>query len=225
MRILFVRHGNPNYAIDRLTELGHVQAEACAVRLSGEGIARIFSSTYGRAHETATHTAEKCGLSVELCDFIKELDWSSVDGEPIFLDGHPWFCSAEYVKENRSLIDYSWESDPYFAKSKTPESFKRVQEGLDAWLESLGFKREGYYYRTIAENSATVAMFCHGGSFAAAFSHLFNLPAPFAFRAVPLHQSGVVEITINGKLGELVTPQLGTSYSIRHLTDNKIEIT
>jgi len=59
MRILFVRHGNPNYELDALTELGHKQADACAERLSHEGIERIFSSTCGRALETAAYTAKK----------------------------------------------------------------------------------------------------------------------------------------------------------------------
>ena len=68
-------------------------------------------------------------------------------------------------------------------------------------------------------------MFCHGGAFAAAFSHLFNLPAPFAFRCVPLNQSGVVEITLGGEVGDLVPVQLGTSYGISHLREAGIEIT
>jgi len=33
MRIIFVRHGHPNYEKDCLTELGHRQAEAAAQRL------------------------------------------------------------------------------------------------------------------------------------------------------------------------------------------------
>ena len=225
MRILFVRHGNPNYELDVLTELGHKQAEACAERLRTEGIEKIFSSTCGRALETAAHTAEKYGLDVVHCDFIREISWASKDGTPIFQNGHPWFCSMEYVKENRSLIDPDWENDPLYSKSNTPDSFRKVAAGLDGWMESLGYKREGYYYRVVEKKYNTVAMFCHGGAFAAAFSHLFNLPAPFAFRCVPLNQTGVVEITLGDEVGELVPVQLGTSYGISHLRKEGIEIT
>lgn len=38
MRLILVRHGHPNYEIDCLTELGHLQAEAAAERLCSEGI-------------------------------------------------------------------------------------------------------------------------------------------------------------------------------------------
>ena len=43
MRIIFVRHGHPNYRKDCLTELGHLQAKAAAKRLKEEGIETIES--------------------------------------------------------------------------------------------------------------------------------------------------------------------------------------
>ena len=53
MRIVLVRHGKPDYATDSLTELGKLQAEATAPRLMREGISEIYSSTMGRALQTA----------------------------------------------------------------------------------------------------------------------------------------------------------------------------
>ena len=59
MRIIFVRHGHPNYRQDCLTELGHLHAKAAAERLCEEKIDMIYSSTCGRAFETAEHIAQK----------------------------------------------------------------------------------------------------------------------------------------------------------------------
>ena len=53
MRIVFVRHGEPDYANDCLTAVGKVQAEQAALRLREEGIEEIWSSPLGRAAETA----------------------------------------------------------------------------------------------------------------------------------------------------------------------------
>ena len=64
MRIIFVRHGHPNYEKDCLTELGHRHAEAAALRLRNEGVERIYSSTCGRAFETAQHLGDLIGLPV-----------------------------------------------------------------------------------------------------------------------------------------------------------------
>ena len=41
MRIVFVRHGYPDYKRDCLTEVGHLHAEAAAVRLAEEPFTRI----------------------------------------------------------------------------------------------------------------------------------------------------------------------------------------
>ena len=41
MRIIFVRHGEPDYAHDCLTEMGKLQAVAAAERLRNEGIEEI----------------------------------------------------------------------------------------------------------------------------------------------------------------------------------------
>ena len=73
MKIYFVRHGHPDYKKDCLTELGHLQAEAAAKRLENSGIVSVFSSTKGRAFETAEHTAKKLGLEVIPCDFMREI--------------------------------------------------------------------------------------------------------------------------------------------------------
>ena len=53
MRIVFVRHGEPDYARDCLTENGKIQAALAAERLREEGIEEIYSSPLGRAAETA----------------------------------------------------------------------------------------------------------------------------------------------------------------------------
>ena len=87
MRIVFVRHGHPNYEKDCLTELGHRQAAAAAERLRHEGVEKIYSSTCGRAFETAQHLGDVIGLPVEGCDFMREISWGDVDGKP-YENGH-----------------------------------------------------------------------------------------------------------------------------------------
>ena len=68
MRIIFVRHGEPDYANDCLTEQGRLQAREAAKRLLGEGIEEIYSSPLGRAAETAAATAEVLKLPVKTLD-------------------------------------------------------------------------------------------------------------------------------------------------------------
>ena len=75
MRIIFVRHGEPDYARDRLTEVGRAQAAAAAERLAGEGISEIYASPCGRASETASYAAKRLGLPVTILDYMHEISW------------------------------------------------------------------------------------------------------------------------------------------------------
>ena len=147
MRIYFIRHGHPNYALDCLTEIGCLQAEACAERLKDAGIQKIFSSSQGRAKETAEHTARKLGLAVESVDFIRELAWGSKTEEPIFKDGHPWFVVDDMVLKGENILDRNWEETDRFSSSVVGERVKTVTGGLDEWLRTLGYEREGNFYR------------------------------------------------------------------------------
>ena len=71
MRIVFVRHGHPDYKLDCLTELGHAHAEAAAKRLADERPVAIYASTMGRAQQTARHIADKLGMDIIPVDFIE----------------------------------------------------------------------------------------------------------------------------------------------------------
>ena len=53
MLLYIVRHGDPDYANDCLTERGKLQAEAVGRRIFDAGVNVIYSSPMGRARQTA----------------------------------------------------------------------------------------------------------------------------------------------------------------------------
>ena len=63
MRLIFIRHGDPDYDLDVLTELGHEQAKKAARRLLCENIDAVYASTHGRAWQTAEAFTELSGIS------------------------------------------------------------------------------------------------------------------------------------------------------------------
>ena len=93
MRLIFVRHGEPDYINDCLTENGVVQAKSTALRLKEEPITAIYSSPMGRAKQTASFTAQDHGLDINVLDFMHEINWGITDekkeqGE-LKYEGHP----------------------------------------------------------------------------------------------------------------------------------------
>ena len=217
MKIYFVRHGHPDYKNDCLTEIGHKQAQAAAKRLAGSKITEVYSSTKGRAMETAEYTAKQLGLEVVPCDFIREISWKSIDGEPIPENGHPWRIADLWVSENKSLKDDDWQTKEPYSKSVVVDYDKSVSAGIDEWLEELGYKREGEYYRVIGENTnKNVAMFSHGGSSSVALAHMLNIPLPLFFGAFRLGFTAITVIKLPDTVGELCCPQLRLFNDVAH---------
>ena len=72
MFLYYVRHGQPIYDPDSLTEEGMRQAEALSKRFKRTGLDEIYSSTSNRAILTATPTAKALGKEINLVDWAHE---------------------------------------------------------------------------------------------------------------------------------------------------------
>ena len=83
MKLLIIRHGDPDYTIDSLTEKGHREAEMLAERIAPMNIAAYYVSPLGRAQATAEYTLKKCGRTAETLDWLHEFDRNLIIG----LDG------------------------------------------------------------------------------------------------------------------------------------------
>lgn len=223
MRIVFVRHGHPDYARDCLTELGHLQAATAAERLKDEGIQQIFSSTCGRALETAGHVAQTLSLPVERCEFMREISWGSSDGLPLEADGHPWTTADMMIAGGERLLDADWAHGGRFGRNRVVQYVQRIGEETDAWLQQLGYTREGLYYRVTGDTRRTIAAFGHGGASAALLSHLFNLPFPFVCTTMGPDYTGITIVTLPDRVGELVSPRFELLNDARHIRGITVE--
>ena len=219
MRIVFVRHGEPDYAHDCLTERGRIQAQAAAERLREEGIGEIYSSPLGRAAETAVFTSEALGLPVRTLDYMRELHWGSTDGTPMPADGHPWDLADMLAAEGRDLTDPAWREHPYFRNNKVTAEADHVARKTDEWLRTLGYERNGAYYRCLRpdDRQATVALFSHGGSSAAAMGHILHLPFPYACALFHIEFTGITIIRLDRNPGRQALPCLELANDGRHI--------
>ncbi|MBQ2953810.1 MAG: histidine phosphatase family protein [Clostridia bacterium] len=217
MRIIFVRHGHPDYARDCLTALGRQHAAAAAERLAGEGISRIFSSTHGRALETAAFTAARLGLDTERCEFMREISWGKNPG--------PWELVDRRVEKGVPLMDADWERSPDFgANALMLDCVRAKADATDAWLASLGYVREGTFYRVAADAQpeCTVAAFGHGGASAAIISRIFDLPFPFVCAACGPDFTGITVVEMPHRPCKLVTPRFEIMNDARHIAGGNV---
>lgn len=223
MRIIFVRHGHPNYEKDCLTALGHKHGAAVADRLKDEPVEKIFSSTCGRALETAEHIDAKFGLGVEGLPFMREIKWGSTDGAPVYEDGHPWLNSDYLVAQGKDLLNSDWRETEQYRRNKVVAETDALAEGFDAWLAGLGYTREGDYYRVGNVRYGTIVLVSHGGASSAALAHFFNLPFPFVCSAICPDYTAVTVVALSEEAGALVAPKFELMNDARHIAGIKKE--
>lgn len=203
MKIIFVRHGHPDYKNDCLTELGRAHAEAVGNRLKDQRIDQIFASTCGRAYETACHVAPHHGLEVQGLEFMREISW----GKPNTDDyKHPWKLAVAWSESGKDVMNPDWREDPDFKGHTLLTSYENVSHAFDEWLVQFGLVREGCYYRVTEENAETIVLTSHGGSSSVVLSHIFNLPFPFVCRSICPDFTAITVVNFAGEKGSLTTP-------------------
>ena len=69
MKLLIVRHGDPDYDIDSLTEKGWKEVEYLSQNLSKLDVKAFYVSPLGRAKDTAAPTLKKMGRTATECEW------------------------------------------------------------------------------------------------------------------------------------------------------------
>ena len=90
MRLLIIRHGDPDYEHDSLTEKGKKEAKLLADYLEKEKIDYFYVSSYGRAKETAAPTLERHHATPVICEYLHEFDYPEDPGKQSFSES--WHC-------------------------------------------------------------------------------------------------------------------------------------
>ncbi len=175
MKLLIVRHGEPDYEIDGLTEKGKREVEFLADRLCRENIAKVYCSTLGRARLTAKPTLTRLGIKAEYCEWLREFSYATV--KLPYLDEREiaWDIRPSYMNTLEKIYSpEKWLEEEFIKNSSIPEDYANVCKRLDEMLEHHGYKRNGHIYDVINSNHDTVVLVCHFGVTAVLLSHLLN---------------------------------------------------
>jgi probable phosphoglycerate mutase len=222
MRIVFIRHGDPNYEKDCLTPLGKKEALVVAKRLKKIGteepaakIKKIYSSPLGRARQTADAAAKILRLDIETLDYMKEISWS---GDDLPCGGHPWTLSGWLVdKENFDFAKNDWRTHPYFKDNQARLDCQNIAAGIDQFLSRYGYRHEGNRLFCERGTDETVAIFAHGGSIACVFAHLMGMPLPYALSSMFLAHTSISVLNFPSRPGEWIHPILELFNDAAHI--------
>ncbi|MCI8644461.1 MAG: histidine phosphatase family protein [Lachnospiraceae bacterium] len=175
MKLVFVRHGDPDYVHDSLTAKGRVEAEILSGRIAGMKVRDFYCSPLGRAQETAAYSLEKIGRTAVTKEWLREFPGYVIDSQT----GKrriPWDFMPRDWTACRGLYDKeAWLLEPVMKSGDVAEVYGRVCDGIDGLLEDYGYVREGSMYRTQGGNTDTLVFFCHLGITFAIMAHLIGL--------------------------------------------------
>lgn len=214
MKLYLIRHADPDYANDTLTERGHEEARALIAYLRSEEIDGIVTSPLGRARDTARYTAEALGLPVRVEPWMAELH---LPGEGADRPA-AWDIHGHTIRNPDYLDDpLAFERVPGMPSQRLREVVDAIREESDRFLASFGYVRDRGSYRVERQNSSRVAVFAHGGFGLTWLSTLLEIPAPLVWSGFFLHPSSVTQILFDERGDGFATPRCLMIGSLPHL--------
>jgi len=176
MKLLIIRHGDPDYTIDSLTEKGWKEAECLSEKLKNLEVKDFYVSPLGRAKDTASCTLKKTRRTAIEKEWLREfapriLRPDKGGKRSISCD---WLPQDWMVQEDFFHYDQWWKS-PVFEEAGVKQEYDQVIEKFDELLKEHGYVREGKYYRAEKANNDTLVFFCHFGLGCVLLSHLLNI--------------------------------------------------
>jgi probable phosphoglycerate mutase len=217
MDLFLVRHGQPDWAPDRvarndpsLTELGHEQARRVAHRLASlDSFDEVWVSSMNRAVQTSDPIASDLGARPEIYDWLQEIN------NPPEWDGSPVDEIDKALRDsNLRSMDEMWDGLP---GGETFRTFhQRVVNGLQHTLDHHGIhpmQEEHRHLWAVDDPDRRVLIVAHAGTNAVVLGHLLGLePVPWEWERFRQPHTGVSRLT-------MTRISTGWAFSLRQLGD------
>ena len=191
MKILLIRHGDPDYEKDSLTEKGWHEAELLAQRMAELEIQSFYVSPLGRAKDTASCTLKKMGREAEELAWLREFHAPIPDfhtGEPRI----PWDqLPADWTAEPKYYDNIRWAETLPMLEGHVIDEANRV------WKEV--YKRQLYIFD---RNCAPYGIDCSQIVFYIVHARNPNV----------IHVDNRCVLAVFGKAQHTIFPQIGAEF-------------
>ena len=223
MRLLFIRHGDPDYANDCLNQIGISEAKALSVLCPQLSLGTCYASPLGRAQETAAialgravegahgaAAAANCGDILTTFDWLREFPaLVDVNDTPLLQDAYyqlllpdgsykpriVWDMYPSYYMEHKAYSDNDeWRTTLVAHHSDLLSVYDYVTTSFDNLLAEHGYVRDDRHYRVDGESVETLTFFCHFGITCVLLSHLWNISPFVPLQCFCMPTSSVTEL-------------------------------
>jgi len=217
MKLLIIRHADPDYEKDSLTEKGWKEAELLSNRIASMNIKEYYVSPLGRAKDTANVTLKKMNRTAEVLPWLREFH-APVYDETLKKERIPWDLLPEYWTKIDKYYDKDyWHTVPLMSKGNVISEARRVYDGIDKILEKNGYVREGNFYRAVKPNTDTIAFFCHFGVQCVILAHLLGISPVVLWHGFCAAPSSVTTLVTEERRKGIAYFRMGSFGDISHL--------
>lgn len=215
MKILIVRHGDPNYALDTLTKRGRKEAALLSKRPDILGAEYYYCSPLGRAKKTASYTMKKVNKKLNVLPWLREFE---VTGRNPYWDKMPDEWTANDLNYTSDFMN-----TPEAKKANLKTHYEKICESLDELIEKHGYVHDGKLFKAVNPNHDTIVLFCHFGLECVLLSHIIGIsPMILWHNFVALPTSVTTLVTEERKQGAAVF-RLQTFGDLSHLYKDSVE--
>ncbi|MEX0886698.1 MAG: histidine phosphatase family protein [Phycisphaeraceae bacterium] len=227
MRVYLIRHADPDYANDTITERGHDEARTLATHLRRVRIDHLYVSPLGRAQATAGYIAEAKTLAPVTLDWTRErggwlIDQPHDNGTRMCI----WDVHGHRVRGGAKLPGHDdWQAHPPFDHEAVRAEYPEIIAESDTLLAKHGYVRDGHVYRVERSNRDALAVVCHGGFGLTWLAHLLALPLPLVYSGFFMPPASVTTILFDERCPEVAVPRcIGLGLTAHRHDDRHVPI-
>ncbi|MCR5217316.1 histidine phosphatase family protein [Treponema sp.] len=196
MHLIFVRHGDPDYANDNVTQKGRRELELLAERSKNWKVDEVYVSPMGRAAATAEACLKNWNVKPQTVSWLREFNYPLTDKDGNKRIAWDWL-PRDYFSEKKYADVNKWWSTKIMKSGNILGHYNEVCNGIDNILSCYDYSRispsmpvYNCFPHMTAEEAAVdthllpeqkdldnknIVFFCHLGVMFAILSHLTGI--------------------------------------------------
>lgn len=241
MHLVFIRHGDPDYANDTVTLKGKKEAELLAERVSKWNVTDFYCSPFGRAQATIKPILSKMNRECETKDWLREFNYHFYEpSEKKERGSWDWLPRVFYGYRKFHNI-HTWFKYPSMKKAHIGKKYEELCTEFDNLLSKYGYSRVSddiAIYKCephLSEEEAsidthlnpeqkklddrTIVFVCHLGVMLAIISHLTGISPVSLWQGFFVAPTSVTVLGAEERVPGEVAFRVQTLGDVRHLTE------
>ena len=225
MNLIFIRHAEPDYTIDSLTEKGFKEAALLAERTKNWKVDEVYVSPLGRAQDTASFSLKNWDLTPTTYEWLQEFYYRVKDPET-GEERIAWDFMPEYFTRQEELHDKNeWFHTEVMKSGDMEKHYNDTVTGLNSILSKHGYEALGKGLFDVKEHSdETLVFFCHLGVSFAIIGYLMQIAPPVLWQGFFVPPTGVMILTSEERVPGKAVFRMQNFGDTRHLHDGNEEI-